>query len=284
MSSGTAGPAGEKFSNLLSFLSSAESAVLAFSGGVDSSFLLKAMKLSGMRFLAVTAFSGTMPEKDFHDAVSFAKETGVDHLVIHTEELSNESFVSNPQDRCFYCKEELFKKLRKIAAERGYRHVFDGTNADDLDDYRPGLKAAALYGVRSPLAESGFSKEDIRGMSRELGLIAWDRPSSPCLSSRFPYGSRITVSGLKQVEKAEEFLRGLGLRELRVRNHGDIARIEVAEKDMQVLLEPGNRTKITEALKALGFSFVALDLEGYISGSMNRALEKYTGPRKKTSS
>ena len=279
MSSGTAGPADEKFSGLLSSLCSAESAVLAYSGGVDSSFLLKAMKLSGMRFLAVTAFSGTMPEKDFQDAVSFAKETGVDHLVIHTDELSNESFVSNPHDRCFYCKEELFRKLREIAAERGYSHVFDGTNTDDLDDYRPGLKAAALYGVRSPLAESGFSKEDIRRMSRELGLSAWDRPSSPCLSSRFPYGRRITLSGLRQVEKAEEFLRGLGLQELRVRNHGEIARIEVAEKDMQVLLEPDNRIKITEALKALGFSFVALDLEGYTSGSMNRALGKETAAK-----
>lgn len=274
MSSWTDGPADEKFSSLLSSLCSAESAVLAYSGGVDSSFLLKAMKLSGMRFLAVTAFSGTMPEKDFHAAVSFAKETGVDHLVINTDELSNESFVSNPHDRCFYCKEELFRKLQEVAEERGYRHVFDGTNPDDLIDYRPGLKAAALYGVRSPLAENGFSKEDIRTMSRELGLSAWDRPSSPCLSSRFPYGSRITLAGLRQVEKAEEFLRGLGLQELRVRNHGEIARIEVREKDMHVLLEPDNRIKITEALKALGFSFVALDLEGYTSGSMNRALGK----------
>ena len=276
MTSGTEGPAGGKFSSLLSSLSSAESAVLAYSGGVDSSFLMKAMKLSGMRFLAVTAFSGTMPEKDFREALSFAEEIGVDHLVIHTDELSNESFVSNPHDRCFYCKEELFSKLREISAERGYRHIFDGTNADDLSDYRPGLKAAALCGVRSPLAENGFSKEDIRRMSRELGLSAWDRPSSPCLSSRFPYGRRITLSGLKQVEKAEEFLRGLGLRQLRVRNHGEIARIEVGEKDMQVLLEPATRIKITEALKAMGFSYVALDLEGYTSGSLNRALGKET--------
>lgn len=283
MSSGTAFPADKKLTGLLSSLRLAESAVLAYSGGVDSSFLLKAMKLSGLRFLAVTAFSGTMPEKDFHDAVSFAKETGVDHLVIHTDELSNESFVSNPHDRCFYCKEELFRKLSEIAAERGFRHVFDGTNTDDLCDYRPGLKAAALYRVRSPLAESGFSKEDIRRMSRELGLSAWDRPSSPCLSSRFPYGRRITLSGLRQVEKAEEFLRGLGLHELRVRNHGEIARIEVSEKDMQVFLESDNRIKITEALKALGFSFVALDLEGYTSGSMNRALGKETAAKTRKS-
>lgn len=262
----------QKFNRLLSSLRLAESAVLAYSGGVDSSFLLKAMTVSGIRFLAVTAFSETMPEKDFNHALSFTKETGVEHLIIHTDELSNESFVSNPPDRCFFCKEELFRKLREIAAERTCEHIFDGTNIDDLTDYRPGLKAAALYGVRSPLAESGFAKEDIRRMSRELGLSTWDRPSSPCLSSRFPYGRRITIFGLRQVEQAEEFLREFGLQEVRVRNHGDIARIEVSEKDMQVLLATDNRRKITEALKALGFSFVALDLEGYISGSMNRAL------------
>jgi uncharacterized protein len=274
VSSAAADPVFGKFDDLLSFLRLAESAVLAYSGGVDSSFLLKAMAVSGIRFLAVTAFSETMPEKDFNHALSFTKETGVEHLVIHTDELSNESFVSNPPDRCFFCKEELFRKLREIAAERSSEHLFDGTNIDDLSDYRPGLKAAALYGVRSPLAESGFAKEDIRRMSRELGLSTWDRPSSPCLSSRFPYGRRITISGLRQVEQAEEFLREFGLQEVRVRNHGDIARIEVSEKDMQVLLATDNRRKITEALKALGFSFVSLDLEGHISGSMNRALGK----------
>ena len=274
MSSAAADPVFRKFDDLLSSLRRAESAVLAYSGGVDSSFLLKAMAVSGIRFLAVTAFSETMPEKDYNHALSFTKETGAEHLVIHTDELSNESFVSNPPDRCFFCKEELFRKLREIAAERSCEHLFDGTNIDDLSDYRPGLKAAALYGVRSPLAESGFAKEDIRRMSRELGLSTWDRPSSPCLSSRFPYGRRITISGLRQVEQAEEFLREFGLQEVRVRNHGDIARIEVGEKDMQVLLAADNRRKIAEALKALGFSFVSLDLEGHISGSMNRTLGK----------
>ncbi len=287
MISGPSGPPRKindrKFNDLLSALRNAESAVLAYSGGVDSSFLLKAVKLSGIRFLAVTAFSETMPEKDLNRAVSFAKEIGVEHLVIHTDELSNESFVSNPPDRCFFCKEDLFKKLRKIAEDNNYEHIFDGTNTDDLSDYRPGLKAAALYGVKSPLAEKGFSKQDIRSMSRELGLSTWDHPSSPCLSSRFPYGRRITLSGLRQVEKAEEFLRELGLREVRVRNHGELARIEVNEKNMNTLVEPQNRRKITEAFKAMGFSFVALDLEGYISGSMNRSLEKDKDPEPETS-
>ena len=279
MNSGASGPASRKFNDLLSSLCKAESAVLAYSGGVDSSFLLKAMKLSGIRFLAVTAFSETMPEKDFNHAVSFAKEIGVEHLVIHTDELSNESFVSNPPDRCFFCKEELFRKLREIAAKTITMSTFL-TAPTQMTSATTGLalKAAALYGVKSPLAENGFSKEDIRSMSRELGLSTWDHPSSPCLSSRFPYGRRITLSGLRQVEKAEEFLRELGLQEVRVRNHGEIARIEVNEKNMNTLLEPENRRKITEALKAMGFSFVALDLEGYISGSMNRALEEDRDP------
>ena len=274
MSGGACDPGSRKFTDLLAALGSAESAVLAYSGGVDSSFLLRAMKLSGMRFLAVTVYSETMPEQDFDHAVAFAKEAAAEHLVLRTEELMNESFVSNPPDRCFYCKEELFRKLREVAAAGNYKHLFDGTNADDLRDYRPGLKAAALYGVRSPLAECGFSKEEIRSMSRELGLSTWDKPSSPCLSSRFPYGRRITLSGLRQIEKAEQFLREFGLREFRVRNHGDIARLEVQEKDLHIVLDPQNRKKIAEALRALGFSFVALDLEGYISGSMNRTLRK----------
>lgn len=278
-----AGPVVGKFDKLLSSLHLAASAVLAYSGGVDSAFLMKAMKLSGMRFLAVTAFSETMPEKDFNHAMSFAKEIGVEHLVIHTDELLNESFLSNTPDRCFFCKEELFRKLRKIAAERNFRHLFDGTNTDDLSDYRPGMKAAALYDVKSPLAENGFSKNDVRRISRELGLSTWDRPSSPCLSSRFPYGRRITLSGLKQVEKAEEFLREFGLQELRVRNHGDLARIEVSEKDINLLLGPENRKKITGALRAIGFSFVSLDLEGYISGNMNRALGEDVSPQPETS-
>ncbi len=274
MSSVAVDPGNRKFTALLSSLRSAGSAVLAYSGGVDSSFLLKAMQLSGIRFLAVTAYSETMPAEELAHAVSFAKEAGAEHLVLRTEELRNESFVSNPPDRCFYCKDELFRKLREVAAERGYEYLFDGTNADDLVDYRPGLKAVELYGVRSPLAECGFSKEEIRNISRELGMSTWDKPSSPCLSSRFPYGRRITLSGLKQVEKAEQLLREFGLQEFRVRNHGDIARIEVQEKDLPVILEPENRRKITAALKSLGFSFIALDLEGYISGSMNRTLGK----------
>ena len=263
-----------KFAALLSSLSTAESGVLAYSGGVDSSFLLTAMKRSGMRLLAVTAFSETMPQRDFDRAVSCAQEAGVEHVVIRSTELFNDAFTRNAPDRCFFCKEGLFKKIAEVATERGYAYLFDGTNADDLSDYRPGRKAAALYRVKSPLAEHGFSKEDIRTISRELGLSTWNQPSSPCLSSRFPYGSRITREGLRQVEQAEEVLREAGLEEFRVRHHGDIARIEVTEKDMKFFQNTENRRTITEALRALGFTFISLDLEGYRSGSMNRSLKE----------
>lgn len=263
----------EKFSNLISLLHEIEGAVLAFSGGVDSSLLLKAMKISGMRILAVTADSETMPEKDLLSSISFAKEVGVEHRIIKTEELLNEAFVSNPPERCFFCKDELFKKIRVIADENSFRFIFDGSNSDDLYDYRPGRKAAALHKVRSPLAECTFTKDEIRAISKELGLNIWNQPSSPCLSSRFPYGQRITPSALMRIEKAEEFLRTFGIHDIRVRNHGDTARIEVSEKEIHILMIPENRRLVTKTLKSLGYRFVSLDLEGYRSGSMNRALE-----------
>jgi pyridinium-3,5-biscarboxylic acid mononucleotide sulfurtransferase len=268
------GPEG-KFSALLELLRGTESAVLAFSGGVDSSFLLKAMKTAGMRTLSVTAVSETLAARDRERAVSFARQLGVEQRVIRTEELKNEAFANNPPERCFYCKDELFRKIAAISREEGYRLIFDGTNSDDLQDYRPGRRAAERHGVRSPLAECGFSKADIRAMSRKLGLDTWDRPSSPCLSSRFPYGTRITEQALRRVEKAEEFLEGFGLRDLRVRNDGDTARIEVGEEDMRILLHDDNRRLITRELKSLGYKFVSLDLEGYRSGSLNRVLDRH---------
>ncbi len=262
-----------KFDNLLSFLKDSGSAVLAFSGGVDSTFLLKAMQCSGMRFVAATAVSPTMPEADYLRALSLVHDAGAEHLVIRTDELANEKFVRNAPDRCFHCKDELFGKLKEIAAERKLLHLFDGTNADDLSDYRPGRKAADLHGVRSPLAECGFTKQHIRSMSQRLGLSTWDQPSSPCLSSRFPYGQRITTDSLRRVEAAEEYLKSLGLRLVRVRDHGDTARIEVPDDEMAVIMEPGTRLLVTKRLKLLGYSFIALDLEGYKTGSMNRVLE-----------
>jgi uncharacterized protein len=265
-------PVKKKFSNLLSSLRNTDAAVIAFSGGADSSFLLYTMKMAEMRILAVTSVSETTPKRDLQSSLSFAKEMGVEHVTVRTDELSNEDFVRNAQDRCFHCKDELFKKMRSIAAENNVRSIFDGTNADDLNDYRPGIRAAVLHGIRSPLAEFNFSKEDIRIMSRELGLSTWDKPSSPCLSSRVPYGQEISLPALRRIEEAEEFIRTFGIRDVRVRDHGDMARIEVGDEDMHIIYKPENRSLIVEALKSFGYRFVSLDLEGYRSGSMNRVL------------
>ncbi len=265
----------EKYALLLERLREAKSGVLAFSGGVDSSFLLKAAITSGASVLAVTAVSETIPGRDRENCAALVREIGADHLVIQTAPLANDSFAENGPERCYHCRDELFGRLKEIAAEKGLRFVFDGSNADDLGDYRPGRKAAALHGVRSPLAECGLSKEEIRELSRELGLSTWDRPSSPCLSSRFPYGRRITAGALLRVERAEEFIRSLGVDEIRVRDHGDSARIEAAEKEMEALMSPPVRLKIAAALRALGYRFVSMDMEGFRSGSMNRVLDDH---------
>lgn len=262
-----------KFAALLALLRNTRTAVLAFSGGVDSTFLLKAMDLSAMQFMAVTAVSPTMPEGDYRRALSFVEAAGTRHLTIRTAELANENFVRNAPDRCFHCKNELFGMLKEIAEKQQMHHIFDGTNADDLHDYRPGRKAAGLHGVRSPLAECGLTKQDIRSLSQRLGLGTWDHPASPCLSSRFPYGHRITEDGLKRVDDAEQFLKSLGLRLVRVRDHGDIARIEVQGDDMQRMIEPATRLLVAERFRQLGYAYVSLDLEGYRTGSMNRVLE-----------
>ncbi len=260
----------QKLSFLITRLKDTPSALLAFSGGVDSSFLLRALKISGIPFLAITGQSETVPEKDLQHAISFALQEGVQHRVIMTGELQNESFVNNPPDRCFFCKQDLFQRMQQIAAEETCEAVFDGSNADDLKDFRPGRKAAQLYGVQSPLAEAGFSKNDIRQLSKKLGLDTWDRPSSPCLSSRFPYGQRITLPLLRRVEKAEEFLRSFGIDIVRVRIHNDVARIEVPAHEITTVLK--NRQAVAESLKSFGFNFVSLDLEGFQSGSLNRVL------------
>lgn len=264
----------DKFDKLLSILQDMQSVVLAYSGGVDSTLLLKAIQLSGIRALAVTAVSETMPENDLLFSKEMCEETGIKQRIIKTEELNIENFAKNPHDRCFYCKDELFSKIREIAGDEGYRFVLDGSNLDDTTDWRPGRKAALNHSVRSPLIEAGLDKKEIREISQRLNLPSWNRPSSPCLASRFPYGEQITAGALRQVAEAEGFLRSRGFKEFRVRHHSDIARIELREEDMAMALKPEMRKTITEKLKSIGYRFVVIDIEGFRSGRMNEGIEK----------
>jgi len=258
-----------KYQKLLSILHELESVVIAFSGGVDSTFLLRAVRESGISAMAVTSYSETLPAAELDNAVAMAKSIGAAHKVIATEELSNPLFVCNPRDRCFYCKDELFSKLVIMARDEGYRFVIDGSNSDDLSDRRPGRQAAAKYGVRSPLIEAGLTKDEIRDLSRAMGLPTWCKPASPCLSSRFPYGVRITKEALKRVEQAEAFLKGLGFGELRVRSHNDMANIEVGPQELSRFFDREIREAVVQRLKAVGFKYVSIDLEGFRSGKLN---------------
>ncbi|HUT26246.1 MAG TPA: ATP-dependent sacrificial sulfur transferase LarE [Sumerlaeia bacterium] len=249
------------------------SVVVAYSGGVDSTFLMKvAADVLGEKALAVTAASETYPEWERREATDLAERLGWRHRVVETSEIEIPGFAENPPDRCYHCKSELFRTLWSIAKEEGLDHVADGTTAGDLKDFRPGRRAAGEMEVASPLLEAGLTKDDIRALSRDMGLPTWDKPAFACLSSRFPYGERITQDKLSQVGAAEAFLRELGVRQCRVRHHGTIARIEVAPEDF-ARLTGGLREKIVARLRELGFAYVTLDLSGYRTGSMNETLD-----------
>jgi pyridinium-3,5-biscarboxylic acid mononucleotide sulfurtransferase len=248
--------------------------VVGFSGGVDSTLLFAvAAEVLGDRALAVTATSETYPERERREAEAFAKKIGGRHRVVESEELDIPGFAENPKNRCYYCKSELFTKLRKIADEEGLPYVLDGSNLDDRGDYRPGKQAACELNVRSPLDEAGLSKDEIRTLSQAMDLPTWDKPSFACLSSRFPYGTTITREKVSQVGRAEESLRDLGLRTIRVRHHGDMARIELGPAEFEQVVN-GQRDEVIRLVKSAGYTYVALDLQGYRTGSMNEVLEK----------
>ena len=245
--------------------------LVAYSGGIDSTLLaVVAQQELGHDAVAVTAVSPSLPGADLEEAKAIARQFGCAHVLIESHELENPAYQANTPLRCYFCKHEVYGELAEYARQHDFQFIIDGTNRDDLGDIRPGRKAAAEYGVRSPLIEAQFTKQDVRDLARTLGIPNWDKPSAACLSSRIPHGTPVTIQLLSQVEQAEVVLHGLGIRQARVRHHGEMARLEVPPDDFDLVLS--QRDKIVEQLRAIGYTFVALDLAGYRTGSLNELL------------
>jgi uncharacterized protein len=259
---------------LLDRLTALDSLLVAFSGGVDSTFLLtEARKALGKKLLAVTAHSIIYPRREIEEAIAFARLQGIEHVLLASEALDLPEFHANTPERCYFCKKYLFERLREIAEQRGIRSIAHAANMDDFKDYRPGWKAAIEMGGIAPLVEARLTKEEIRFLSKEMGLTTWDKPSMACLASRIPYGEPITEAKLGMIGEAEKEIASHGFKQYRVRHHGPVARIELQVSDINRIMEPAIRERIVKKLKELGFLHVTLDLEGYVTGSMNRALE-----------
>ena len=260
----------DKYDKLKEYIASFGSVAVAFSSGVDSTFLLYAAKEAlGDKLIAVTASSCSFPERELKEAKAYCEKMDVKHFIVKSEELEIEGFSHNPKNRCYLCKHELFEKIRAVADEQGIAEIAEGSNLDDNGDYRPGLQAVAELGIKSPLRHCGFSKQDIRDMSQYLNIPTWNKQSFACLSSRFPYGDLISEEKLKMVDKAEQLLLDMGFHQLRVRIHGDVARIELDPSEFDKFMKEEVRTEVYSKFKGYGFAYVALDIMGYRMGSMN---------------
>ncbi len=263
----------DKYDKLKEYIASFGSVAVAFSSGVDSTFLLYAAKEAlGDRLIAVTASSCSFPERELKEAEAYCRKMDVKHFIVKSEELEIEGFSHNPKNRCYLCKHELFEKIRAVADEQGIAEIAEGSNLDDNGDYRPGLQAVAELGIKSPLRHCGFNKQDIRDMSQYLNIPTWNKQSFACLSSRFPYGDLISEEKLKMVDKAEQLLLDMGFHQLRVRIHGDVARIELDPSEFDKFMKEEVRTEVYSRFKEYGFAYVALDIMGYRMGSMNETI------------
>jgi len=263
-----------KKENLYHRIKGLGSLLIAFSGGVDSTFLLAVShQILGKEVIAATAVSNIHPIREQKEAIKFTREQGIQHILFQSDETKFPDFVSNGPNRCYHCKRRLFKKLFNIAKERSIKHVAHAANVDDLKDYRPGARAAEEMGIIAPLVDASLTKDDIRSLSRDMGLSTWNKPEMACLASRIPYGEPITDKKLKMIEKAEDFLLGKGFKQVRVRYHGSVARIEVKDSEMKIITSEEIRKATIKKFKSLGFLYVTVDLEGYIPGNLNRVLK-----------